>query len=434
MRLFTTRESELLRTIIDHLCSGQDRWFEEKGIAVASKSPYWVLNYNSYSEKNDHNELCRGLVIRQPQYKPKAPSEIFDLVESFPFTRFYNHGENRAAAVNLSHADMLEKLDGTMVGVFFPKQGPHAKREDSPHWHTRRMICTHRPDMQMKITGIQGHKFRLLKLIGEYIQTFLKFHRLDLNYTFIFEFIHETTFVITHYDHEKWGLYLIGARNTNDFRECTEDQLDKIAKRIGAKRPRRWDSIDDCDAIDDMMKQAAEQTPNFEGFVFRDRRSYERIKIKDPEYVQKSHLIDSLSYKKLSKLTMQGEADEILSYFPMAEERVSAIIKGFESYVEKTKEQVMKWRGRYRKGICKREDIAGHLLKEGKRPKKDSPESFVCSMILLGLEKESEEEVTSMIKDNLRNVCLGKGKNQGNPRKFLQMINIEDDDKGREID
>lgn len=431
MRLFTTEEREILRTIIDRLCSGHDKWFEDKGIYVANKPPYWILNYQSYSEKNEHNELCRGLVIRQPNYRPKAPDEIFSLVDSFPFTRFYNHGESRAAKVNLSCADMLEKLDGTMVGVFFPKHGPDAKNVDCPYWHTRRMICTHRPDMDMEIAGFHGHKMKLLQLIGENIQS-LKFHRLDLDYTFIFEFIHETTFVISHYTRDQWGLYLIGARNTNDFRECTEDQLDRIAERIGAKRGRRWDSKDDYNVIDEMMRRASIKVPNFEGFVFRDKRSYERIKIKDPEYVQKSHLIQSLSYRNLSKLVMNGEADEVLAYFPMAEERVGRIISAFEAYVTKTLSHVFPWVHRHNTGLCSRKIIADALY-DGKKPKPNAPSPFICSMIMGSLSKKSEREIISMVKDQLRYVCIGYGKNAGDPRKFLKMINLEDDEINDEV-
>lgn len=425
MRLFKTEEQEYLRTIIERLCSDQDQWFEQKGINVGNKPPYWMLNYNSYGDKNEHNELCRGLVVRQPNYKPKTTGEILSLVESFPFTRFYNHGEGRAAKVNLSCADMLEKLDGTMVGVFFPKSGPDARNVNCPYWHTRRLICTHRPDMELEITGFHGHKFRMLQLIGEDVQC-LKFHRLDLNYTFIFEFIHEVTHVITQYSHNQWGLYLIGARNTNDFRECTEDQLDKIAKRIGAKRPRRWDSFDDYNIIDDMMKQASIETPNFEGFVFRDKKNYERIKIKDPEYVQKSHLIGNLNYRNLSKLVMAGETDEILSYFPTAAERIEDINKAFEKYIDKVMAHVLPWWERFTKGLCDRKRIAENIF-SGNRAKQDAPEPFICSMIMCSLEKKSSEEVLQMVKQELRLACLGKGKNKGNPKKFLKIIGIEDD-------
>ena len=44
-------------------------------------------------------------------------------------------GVEGADDVDFANSEMLEKLDGTMVGAFFPKGTPN-----EPYWHTRRMV------------------------------------------------------------------------------------------------------------------------------------------------------------------------------------------------------------------------------------------------------------------------------------------------------
>lgn len=422
MRIFSTEESEMLHTIITNLCEDNRQWFIKQNITVDHKPPYWILNYGP-GKRTEYNPLCRGLVVRFPTFGPKTTSEAFELIHSFPFTRFYNHNEKEAAKVNLNNADMIEKLDGTMVGVFFPKTGYDFKNPQIPYWHTRKMICTHKPDMELEVVGFHGNKSQLLRLIGENIQ-FLKFHRLDVNYTFIFEFIHDATHVLTKYSKDQQGLYLIGSRNINNFNECTEDQLDKIAERIGAKRPRRWDSIDDANIIDKMMQQASIKNQNFEGFVFRDRRSYERIKVKNPKYVKLHRMLDLLSYKKLISLVLEGEAEEILAYFPTASKQISEIAIAYEKYKEKAIRCVTMWRDRLSQGLATRKAIATSLF-DGNHARKSSPDPFICSLIMKGLE-QNDNEILNLVEDAMRAMCIGKGKNEGSPRRLLELIGLRD--------
>ena len=55
---------------------------------------------------------------------------------------------------------MIEKLDGTMVGVFFDG--------NQLRWHTRKMNSTHQSDLELTVAGSSGGTFRFPKLVGEF--------------------------------------------------------------------------------------------------------------------------------------------------------------------------------------------------------------------------------------------------------------------------
>ena len=331
----TQDQKEKLGIIIQKLIENDEQWFNKQEIVVGNKPPYWILNYNQ-GARNDFNCLVRGMVVRKPLIGTNyIDSPLYDplaLIASFPFIRFFNYGEAEAAPVDFANAEMIEKLDGTMVGMFF---------EDvmygyAPRWHTRRMLSTWEPDHDLIIRGFDKkgeHKF--IPVIGEYIKqlNFERFETDDFYRTYVFEFVHDASKVLTQYSPEQYGLYLIGARNVHplnrDFDELTENQLDEIATRLGAKRPKRWQVGNDHDKIQEILEQEAETTPNFEGAVFRDQLG-QRVKVKREDYVKLHHLLDQLSYKRLIPIIMQGEEDEIIAYFPHARELVDNFKKSLE--------------------------------------------------------------------------------------------------------
>ena len=126
-----------LQTIISNAVGGNSRWLTQQNIWVGDKGSYFVLNYGP-GQRNEFDRLVRGMVIRKPDVKV---ADLLSLIVSFPFVRFHNQHEKEAAPVNFQNAQMIEKLDGTMVGVFF--DGSELR------WHTRKMICTHPSDLEL---------------------------------------------------------------------------------------------------------------------------------------------------------------------------------------------------------------------------------------------------------------------------------------------
>ena len=99
---------EKLQTIINNALSNNEEWLKQYAIDVKRSGKFFILNYSHIGDKNEYNKLTRGLVI-------SADGKIV----SFPFVRFFNFGETHAEPVSLKDSQIIEKLDGTLVGLSF---------------------------------------------------------------------------------------------------------------------------------------------------------------------------------------------------------------------------------------------------------------------------------------------------------------------------
>lgn len=434
----TPQEKEQIRTLIRQLIGGNSEWFKQYSILVGDKGPYWILNY-SPGPRNEFNRLVRGMVVAKPQ--PGFTGDPLVLIKSFPFIRFYNQHEKEAAPVDLANAEMMEKMDGTMVGVFFPDSDP-----SKPQYHTRKMLSTHDDDVSRKLVTFHGQEFKFMPLIGQFVNK-LNYQEKDVYFTYVFEFLHEASYVLTKYKPEKYGLYLLGARNLITHRELSERELDKKAAELGAFRPRRFDTVADNDEISKMFDIAGADAPDFEGFIFRDKESGNRIKVKDPRYVQKHHLLDNSKYKNLIPLILQGEEEEIAAYFPHVVPRIKLFKEAYANYLNKVIERVKHWRSTGLKGrdlslalfgenpLSKWElrlaKLRGEVTPSKERAEKDK---FICNMVLKYSDIDDDEEIKAKIDKELKEVGLGQGTNLGNPKGLIELIGLNDDEDEQQPD
>lgn len=425
----TSQQKEYIREIIRKLISDDKAWFQENFILVGDKGKYWILNYRQ-GPRNPHNVLVRGMIVQKPD--AHWHGDELDLIRSFPFTRFFNHGEADAAHVNFSNSKMLEKLDGTMIGIFFP----HGN--DSPEFHTRKMTSLNDEDMKRKITSFHGKEYSFLPTIKQYVDR-LTFDKSDVNYTYVCEFLHEVSYVVTKYTPEQHGLYLLGARNIRTHKELTEKELDAVSKRIGTRRPHAYDAVADLSQIEKMFQLAAVDTPDFEGYVFRDKETGNRVKVKDPAYVKKHHALDSTSFKALLPKILEGEEDEILAYLPHFKSRVDEIKEAYNKFLNKITDKVLEWKA---KNLSPRElslrlfgeenplpkwELRLKKMRGEEVPKFTSPEDdkFTRNTIL-SYSSYPEKDIKGKVDEVLKRIALGQSNNIGDPKKLVQMIGLND--------
>jgi arsenate reductase-like glutaredoxin family protein len=331
-------DKDSLKVIIDKVKAGDEQWFDTNHIQVKVKKQVsdnpemWMLNYiQGAPVDNPYMLLTRGLIVDRDNGK----------IVSMPFKRFGNMGEDMhgfKSSVDISKSDILEKLDGSMLGVFFPTADP--KR---PIWHTRKMISTH--DMDFKTTGFSGddEEEGLMQEAGKFVRQ-LNFSREDTDKTWIFELIHKERTVITRYKSDELGVYLIGARNLSTFQEYSEDELDEMARRIGAKRPRRWGIRATYEEIKAMMDQFSDE---FEGFVLRQSDTGERAKAKKKEYLQRHKLIGKTNYRALVPLWVKDEVSEIITYLPETKIKFDRIEAAYNAKVKELVNLVRHYKGIY---------------------------------------------------------------------------------------
>ena len=306
---------EKLQTIIDNVLSNNEEWLKKYAIDVKRSGNYFILNYNIIGDKNEYNKLTRGLIISTD-----------GKIVSFPFIRFFNFGEAHAEPVSLKDSQIIEKLDGTLVGLSFIRD-----ENNKLIFHTRKMLSTSDVDLNVTIRLFDGTGVSLLKEIGKYIRQ-LKLSSDLYNFTLIFEAIITERPVVTTYTREELGLYLIGARDLETYSELSEDGLNELAKKIGAKRPRVFDVAEDYDRAIKMMDQFSD---DFEGFVVRQRDTGKRVKLKKESYLKRHRLLDKMNYKNIIPLWFAGEQDEIISYFPAARSLFNKVAIQFDSLLDK---------------------------------------------------------------------------------------------------
>ena len=410
----TSSEKNQLRTIIEKLILGDSDWMKEKDILVGDKGPFWILNYGM-KEKNEFNRLVRGMVVEKPTANTFFHGDDpLKLIKSFPFIRFFNQGEKESDEIDMSNSEMLEKLDGTMVGVFFPTKDPNA-----PQWHTRRMLSSDESDMKNTLKGFHGGNYNLMHEIGKYVKQ-LNFNQEDTSHTYVFEFIHDASTVLTKYKESQWGLYLLAGRNVETHKEETESELDEISKRIGANRPQRWDAVASEEEIKSMMQKVASEIEDFEGMVFRDRKTGKRVKLKDPSYVEKHHMLGDISFKRLIPKIIEGEEDEVIAYFPHAKELVDNIKERHANIKNKTVETV--------KQFQKYENLPRKELWE-KASNIDN--AFIRSMVMKHVESKDLE---SKIEEELKKIAvatfekdtyLGKQTFSSASQKYLDLLGLK---------
>lgn len=398
------KELQNLKDLINN--SNDKIWLAQKNIGATTKSGYIVLNYNQGGDRNEWNRLARGLVIKE------GAGEPLDRIVSFPFTRFFNYGEKDAAAIQLDNSDMVEKLDGCMVAV--------TVHDGIPFYQTRRLISAHQPDLDMTVTSFNGKDHKLLTLIGNYVNKL----KLNEGITYTFEFIHEATFVWTKYKPEEWGLYLIGARNLNQENllsnsvvwartepcfEYDEFELKFIAQDIGAKRPKTWDGTADFVKIKELMEQAKRDRADFEGFVFRDRNTGARLKLKDSEYVDHHKMLGKYSVSDLIKTVLEDEIEEVAAYYPHLRDPMLKIQAAAAKYSEKIA------------AACHYYNRIGWGRAEIYEDSVYNYDHFVTKQVMSNLQTKTED-LYEKATDAIKRLGLGYGKTVGQPKKLIELL------------
>jgi hypothetical protein len=213
-------------------------------------------------------------------------------VVCYPFQKFFNHGESQAAKIDWYNARILEKVDGSIMKVWFYKGG----------WKVSTNGTINADEANVNDGMSFGALFDLaMNNDDEAADDF--FENASKNATHIFELVSPYNQVVVPYPTPR--LYYLGSRNNIDGYEYDGEFI--------FKRPKQYffNSLEDCIAIvkDFPFTQ--------EGFVVVDAH-YNRIKIKSPAYLVAHRLSNngSLTVARAAEMILIGEHEEYLSYFP----------------------------------------------------------------------------------------------------------------------
>lgn len=268
-----------LLSIAQNLINKQQE-LQNKGIKLIKQGDYTKFYYNLL-EKPDFNDLevalCRGITFRG------------DKIVCCPFFKFGNYGESYAPEIDWVSARVLEKLDGSLITLWY----------DNDEWHvsTSKNIDAYNCDTQAGIYTF-GQLFA-----GAAATASLKYENLNKDYTYMFELTSPYNKVVIPYS--KTEIWHIGTRDNKTLQELEVD--------IGVQKPKAYklSSLEECKAA------AATFGNSKEGFVVVDKY-YNRIKVKSPDYITLHHMANNgtISKADIIKLILDGEDEEYLTYFP----------------------------------------------------------------------------------------------------------------------
>jgi len=340
-------ELKFLNEVIANFLDKNEQFFQEKQIDWSTKGEYTIFNYRQGCERNDYNNWCRALVL-----------DSKGRVASLPFPRFFNRGEKEAPNLNHKRCQFLEKLDGTLLAVFFDD-------DHKPVLHTRRTISTHEADWNMEITTFNGKKASLLKLAHEYLKN-VEWWEDDYDCCFAFELVHDSTHVVTNYPAERWGMYLIGGRHLDTMEEMFEAELLAIANEMNKKpgvnimRPHDW-RFDDENELQSVLVSMPD---DFEGFVAREIWSGRRVKIKKLSYMERHRLLsEKQNLRSVIAMWLRGEREQIMAYFTDTEAIFKKLDEAYGMFLDTVRGIVLVYQQWVQEKNWARKDLAAVVIK-----------------------------------------------------------------------
>lgn len=273
----------------------------------------WMMKYNQIaSDMSDPLvQQCRGIIL----------DEADDWrVISRPFDKFFNYGEGRAAKIDWASARVQEKLDGSLISVYWYDGA----------WQ---VASSGTPDASGPVKGYTGtFKDLFLEVVtknGYILPSTLGGGR---DYTYMFELMTMYNRIVVRHPEPKFAL--IGVRDRVSGREFPLLDnayqplwFDGLHKPYPTVREFVFKSIDEIEAA-----MPGIDALNQEGFVVVDGE-FNRVKIKLPAYVALHQMADRCSPKAFLEVVRNGEIDEVLNAYPEWTEQIQAIKKDYDALI-----------------------------------------------------------------------------------------------------
>lgn len=276
------------------------------GVKAKTHNGKVSLVYDQLAARNDDPLACqcRGLILREGTWE----------VVARPFDRFFNHGQVEAAEIDWGTARFEEKLDGTLLIVYF---------DSVPgRWLcATRSMCEAHGDINGVGTfaDLADRAARNVGVGADSLHALMDGVGADRSLTHLFELTGPYNMIVCQY--ADLGLTLLGARVT-----LTGEEICPLAisAQFGFEVAKTWH----FDNIDHLVEVIRDWDPTkFEGVVVKDA-AFNRIKVKSPKYLAVAHAGESLgsSWKSCCEAVAAGTVDDIMHLLPpLAAERVARV-------------------------------------------------------------------------------------------------------------
>ncbi len=253
------------------------------------------------------------------------------------FNKFFNHGEGHAASIDWNTAKVQEKLDGSLIQIYYYDNNWQVASSGTPDasgqvntlfggsWEPR-------PGMTKATPGSFAEYFWQVAELDSDIFKTLKDHT---NYCFYFELMGSLNRIVV--KHEQSHVKLLGARNLVDGKEIPVQQAHEL---LGGKFPHVQEFS--LTSFDDVLETFQTMSPlSQEGYVIVDSR-FNRVKVKHPGYVALHHAKDGMGTKAFVEIVRSGEVSEVLTAFPEFKPSIDECKQRFDKFVLELEEEYEK--------------------------------------------------------------------------------------------
>ena len=272
---------------------------------------------------------CRGLILEIDTWK----------VMSLAFRKFFNSQEGNAAKIDWNTASVLEKLDGTMIQVYWD-------------WNKKVWFAatTGTAEGEGEVNNKMGTTFN--DLFWDTLNNKYNFNDclLDKNHIYVFELT--TPYNIVVKPHGESSATILTVRNRETLLELSGKDLEMAAISLGLPLVKKFDlNAKDVGAL---LRTFEGMPWSEEGYVVVDAE-FNRVKIKNPAYLAVHHLKGKTAEHNILTIVKTNEIEEFASTFP---ERREELYKLKENYDKLTAKLNMVWdelKARRPKNITKEE-------------------------------------------------------------------------------
>lgn len=294
---------------------------EPYNIIIKDKGRYTLLKYDQLnSDMSNHIvQECRGLIIKPDVFQLTSNPPIQQYkIASMRFTKFFNYGQEEAAKLEFP-CEASEKIDGSLIGVWYDETG----------WHVSTSGNVDASDAPVNIGDYQSYR-DIFNLAWD--DTF--FEKLNKDCTYMFELVSPYTRLIVPYKETK--LYLLSIRNNITLEEFDRTNISLIAELLFGDKITAPKSFicNNIAEVQSAVEKLTEDSENFEGFVLCDKH-FNRIKLKSSTYANLFFIKGEgiFSDKKILKLILDEQDDDILGHFPEYTDDFNKIRRGLSLFI-----------------------------------------------------------------------------------------------------
>jgi hypothetical protein len=299
-------------SIVEYIkTNGIERAIKEFKLKTRVYDKKILLKYDQIDSSMGLSEVqdCRGLILERDTWE----------IMCLSFRKFFNNSEGHAARIDWDTAHVLEKLDGTMIQVYWD-------------WHKEEWFAatTGTAEGEGEVNNKYGTTFNELFWSTVKDKYDLNVNTLNFDYTYVFELT--TPYNIVVKPHGESSATLLAVRNRETTKEIGYNELSFIADGLGVPLVKRYDFNN---------KNAGELIRTFEDMIWHDEGyvvvdgNFNRVKIKNPAYVAVHHLKSKTSEHAIMDVVKTNEIEEFAATFPERREEIFNLHKNYNELVDK---------------------------------------------------------------------------------------------------